>query len=535
MKRKLRSILALSVVLCMTIAMTGCSSGTTSQTTQAAPAASTAAAGETAAEGNVSVNTSERVDLVYWLLGDAPADMAAVQDKINEIMLAKINATVTFNFTTWTDYESKYNMILSSGEECDIVYAADWLGYFTLARNGAYLPLDDMIETCMPGLRAEVSDERWNGMRVDGKIYGVPSTSPQYADRGLYYRKDLVDKYGLEVPDTIEKVETYLETIKANEPEMATIVGFNGINSTGIDFPFGYSELFNSFSHDAQHKMCYGVYFDYNHPDQITDYWKSEQFREDMKVLKRWSDKGFWPKNIVSYQVTGAIEDGVCATWYNNLIDYLSRKNVAKANNPEWELGFVSSFDLKDYAYATSPAVDCTCIALSSKNPERAAMALDILMTDKEAHRLLMYGIEGEHYTVDENGYYVAGTKNDSYPYEGANTWNNRSSSLDLSLPTDAEKNEYWTRYQAKAETTNTPGVDLWQMFGEDDSRYAAEKAAITSVCTEYLIPIQTGMVDDVDAAIDVFLEKVEEAGRSVVLEDFLAQWQQYLKDNGYV
>ena len=37
---------------------------------------------------------SERDDLVFYLLGDAPAGLDRVEDKINEILLEKANATV---------------------------------------------------------------------------------------------------------------------------------------------------------------------------------------------------------------------------------------------------------------------------------------------------------------------------------------------------------------------------------------------------------------------------------------------------------
>ena len=47
---------------------------------------------------------SERVDLVFYLLGDAPAGLDRVEDKINEILLEKANATVDFQFSTWTDW-----------------------------------------------------------------------------------------------------------------------------------------------------------------------------------------------------------------------------------------------------------------------------------------------------------------------------------------------------------------------------------------------------------------------------------------------
>ena len=69
---------------------------------------------ETTAQAK-ELDYSERVDLVFYLLGDAPAGLDRVEDKINEILLEKANATVDFQFSTWTDWGEKYKLQLTTG------------------------------------------------------------------------------------------------------------------------------------------------------------------------------------------------------------------------------------------------------------------------------------------------------------------------------------------------------------------------------------------------------------------------------------
>jgi hypothetical protein len=50
----------------------------------------------------------------------------------------------------------------------------------------------------------------------------------------------------------------------------------------------------------------------------------------------------------------------------------------------------------------------------------------------------------------------------------------------------------------------------------------------------QYLAPLQAGLVDDVDAAVAEFREKVTAAGLDVCREGFKAQWADYCADYGF-
>ena len=50
----------------------------------------------------------------------------------------------------------------------------------------------------------------------------------------------------------------------------------------------------------------------------------------------------------------------------------------------------------------------------------------------------------------------------------------------------------------------------------------------------QYLAPLQAGLVDDVDAAVEEFRTKVTEAGLEKVREGFTSQWTAYCDEYGY-
>ena len=84
------------------------------------------------------------------------------------------------------------------------------------------------------------------------------------------------------------------------------------------------------------------------------------------------------------------------------------------------------------------------------------------------------------------------------------------------------------------AHTTKYPDVDIYSGFVEEYDDYAAERAALQAVMIQYLAPIQAGLVEDVDMAIDDFLKEAKEAGLSKIQKAYAAQWTAYCKKRGY-
>ena len=65
--------------------------------------AGTPAASEGAAKAaDTGIDTSKKVELQFYMLGDAPKDLPAIQAEVNKMAEADLNATVKFNFTSWT-------------------------------------------------------------------------------------------------------------------------------------------------------------------------------------------------------------------------------------------------------------------------------------------------------------------------------------------------------------------------------------------------------------------------------------------------
>ena len=54
------------------------------------------------------------------------------------------------------------------------------------------------------------------------------------------------------------------------------------------------------------------------------------------------------------------------------------------------------------------------------------------------------------------------------------------------------------------------------------------------TVLTQYLAPIEAGLVPDVDAAIKTFMEKAKAAGLDKIQAEYTKQWKAYCAEYKY-
>ncbi len=60
----------------------------------------------------------------------------------------------------------KLNLLLTSGEHIDVIYAANYQNYAVYAAKGRLLPLDDLVPKVSPALQEYVSTEMADATRV---------------------------------------------------------------------------------------------------------------------------------------------------------------------------------------------------------------------------------------------------------------------------------------------------------------------------------------------------------------------------------
>jgi putative aldouronate transport system substrate-binding protein len=523
---KRRSFIWLTLVLMVSL-VAGCS-GNNGSNNGGNNGGNTPANGEqggsnTGTEATTGIDTSKKVELQFYMLGDAPKDLPAIEAEINKMALEDLNTTVKFNYTSWTDWDQKYKLLLSSGQPIDLIFTADWTQYQSYAKKGAFLALDELLPKASPELQKFVPANMWEDVKVDGKIYTVPATYKEYVTNGFVWREDLRKKYNLPEPKDLASFEAYMEGIKKNEPDMMPISLNSDVRN---NLHYIYTEL-----NKMVGALPYGMGVKYESPTEVYSYWGSDEHKAELETMKRWADKGFIPKNVLNIKDTmqDPLTSGKAASIFgDNPTRFNESAMSISSTHPEWELGYSPFARTTGYATPVHPIHNGFAIAKSSKNPERALAFYEKLVLDKRYNQLTEYGFEGKNYTVEDGYYKMVGTsQTNGFTREAMNGWAWRNPEFMLfDKSFDGVKAIF-------DELDKIQKPDLFLGFAEDYTAYQGEKAALEQVEKQYLYPLQAGLVDDVEKGLETFMQKAKQAGLEKIQAEWTKQWLAYTEEKG--
>ncbi len=476
------------------------------------------------------IDISKKVTLQFYMLGDAPRDLKIIQDEVNKLALKDLNCTVKYNFTTWSDTTTKYNLLLSSGANVDLIFTADWMNYNQYALKGAFLPLDTLVSKAAPDLWKFVPQSFWNAVKVNKHIYTMPATWKEYVPEGPMWREDLRIKYGCAPITDLATLEAYLVAIKKNEPNMLPTECLASDWGSGGPVFSGWLPLFN-FSY-ASDFFAYGLMNDYKNPGKVVDYFGSENFAKDMKTMKRWQDEGLWSKSSLSTKAYPAdeFENGkVACVLSNNPGKFATTLSKVSTQHPDWKVSFITGADVIKYVVPVHPVHNGFAIPKGSKNAERAIAFYAKMVLDKDYNYLTEYGIEGKNFSITKDGHYdmIGDVTTNGFSREGMNGWAWRNPDIQLFDPSFDTVLDIFKKYDSIA------SENIWGGFVEDYTSYQTERTAVYQVQSQYLAPLMGGFVEDVDTGVKTFREKIKTAGIEKVQAGFTKQWQAYCKEIG--
>lgn len=532
--KKIARSLCLSLAIFMTLAtgLTGCggSKSAGESTAAASASASTGTANDSTAAGASKIDTSNEVELTGYLLGDRPQGMDAVLEKLNEKLLKDINATLKINYIGWGDLQAKYPLVLASGDNVDWIFTANWAYYGQEAAKGAFYELnDDMVRTYMPKHYAATDARAWKEAYINGKIFMVPTATPDKKVDECIIREDLRKKYNVPEVNSWKDIEPYLEAIKKNEPGM---IPLNIDSAIDIGRPFnytlkaeskGYTDLLAATSGGS------GIVYDSDDPNgtliKMTDPSVVNDYKVAAKVIKGWYDKGYLNRNAYSNKVRSkdSFEQGKSGVAFGNTVDIQS--TLTKAQSMGWETKVISGLTAKGTYPQDSYINNGFAVTAKSKNPERTLMAMDLIMEDVEYNQIAYYGIEGVNFVVKDGKIALpdglTADKN-TYPPDASGFW---FTNKDL-LKTQAAWSDEYVQLREDAKKKVAPCV--YAAFTPNTDKVKTEVASLNPVIVQYFNPINLGMVKDIDAAFDTLDKKLTAAGFEKLFAEMKTQTDAY-------
>lgn len=292
-----------------------------------------------------------------------------------------------------------FNLLIASGDLPDIIQYNWYLrpgGPEKQINDGIIIDLTDAINKWAPNLRAYLDKhpDIDRDIKTDsGKYYCFPFIrGDEYLTvfEGPMVRKDLLDKYRLEIPETIAEWENVLKVFKEN----------------GIKSPLSLTTEFSRGFYSA-----YNVTEDYYLDNGKIKFGPIENgWKEFLQLFNKWykeglldSDYGTVDKAILNSKISsgnaaaaGGLAGstmGVCITAGKELNE---KFELIGAKYPVLNKGDYPEFGQKDLLYNPNSGA---AITSQCKNIELAAKVLDFAY-GAEGHMLYNFGIAGESYEM---------------------------------------------------------------------------------------------------------------------------------------
>ncbi|HEY5586162.1 MAG TPA: ABC transporter substrate-binding protein [Ruminiclostridium sp.] len=505
--RKASKIMCLLVATLLIISglFTGCGKATDNGTSTAT---STVSSGSTAVE-STAIDTSKAVDLSMYLIGAPAKDYDPVVAEVNKKLKTDLNASVTINWIGWGDFGTKYPLILASGEPIDLIYASTWLNFYTQAQKGAFMAIEELAPKYAPASLAETTPDFLAQATVNGHLYGLPPTFYQDAMMGYIVRGDLMKKYGMTSIDNIDGYGKYLDAVVKNDKKFDP-TGFMA-TSDGLDlFYAAEMNLYNILRSSP-------YYVDLNDPNaKIVNLMDRPETPAYFAKMKEWSDKGYWPKSVLSNKDENMFRDGKAASRIHGMDAWKS----LSIEHPEYDLQYYPGWP---FSFKTAAMQDGMAIPAASKNPERALMFLEKLRQDQSYYNLLTYGIEGKHYEITPDDQ-IKALNIDAFALEGYCSWGFKSLKF-FKEPVGAPAKLKEVKDKVKSLTVENKYV----LFVPNLDPIKNETAAVLNVMQQYAVPMNYGYVEPVKG-LATLKEKLKAAGSEKVMAELQKQLDEYLK-----
>ena len=438
----------------------------------------------------------------------------AVNEKIHETLP---NVTVEFDVIAGSDYKQTVLLMQTGKEKLDIVNTYQ-LTYVDEVENGSFIELTSLLDEYGSGIKEQLPEWLFDYMRVDGGLYGIPSYQGLANERAFVTQKEYADQWldveGLKkelyssdyiTDGAVKIIEDYLQKLDENGKIQYGAHHYN-------EYPVkGYETVVGNFIVD-------------NNTHEIAYKFELPSMKEQYERHAKWYTNG-WIRKDAQSCTDDAEKKGIAEgyTLYDSGYSKWTEQSL-NANGTEF---VVIPFSDKYFIPMTS-AAGGNAITTSCEHPEEAMQVLNLFQTDKEIYNMLVFGIEGKHYTkVDENRietpYGESGTMNDDY---GIYKWiigNTQLAYLTQNEPDDKHE------YEFNVINASDYRSDLIG-FTPKLEEVSDNIAQLDAIKGEYMKTLATGALGDGwETYYNEWMEKANAAGLQEVKNVLQAQVDEFL------
>ncbi len=449
--------------------------------------------------------------LKYYTIGTPDPDIEIVNEALNQLLEKKCNLRVEYIKIGWSDYGKTLSSLINSGGDFDLAFATnlDQGDFFGNAKRGVWLELDPYLGTVGREMYDVINPNLWDGMKIGGKIYGVPTNKEIAVPEWWIYDQALIEKYQIDITRyrTLESLEPLFRLIHEKEPNCTVM-------------------KLDQFAHNFFALENYEYLLDKSVPLMVrsTDatlsvesIFETPLALQTLRTLRRYYQAGYINEDAAVCTDVGPDETR-SVFWREG------------GGGPNATASWSKDFGYKVVAQQVTDSIVTTesargaIIAVNARTryPEECIRFLNALNTDPEIRNLLNFGIEGMHYDLTPEG--QVDVRKDS-GYVGVQYTLGNWFILKTLRGDPVDKWDIYKKFNQAAVKSQlldfVPDVS--------DPQLAAQIAAVGAVTNRYYTALMTGTVDP-DVMLPKFNDELRAAGLEQIKEVFqrqLDEWKQ--------
>lgn len=299
-------------------------------------------------------------------------------------------------------YTEQFQLMTASNDYCDIIYGVE--DNYATGANGALedeviIDLYDLIETYTPNLFdyiQQYSDLKARAINDNGQIGSLPLllAEPGQENSGYTIRQDWLEAMNMDMPETMDALETYLYA--ANENYGAYVCITDEYTFPPLSTAMGFT-LSGAYRENGSNELIFG--------------WTSDKAYSYIEKIHQWYVDGLIPSDFTSVDMS-SIQTGIASGTYsitsvNGASDLITLYSYT--DDPAVVFTGLGSLPMDEnstieYASANSIVKSTSEWSVSSQceDPVPLMLLMNYMYTD-EGRILNSWGTEGYSYDFDEN------------------------------------------------------------------------------------------------------------------------------------
>lgn len=481
-----------------------------------------------------AASADELPTITIMFHGSNVSDDSAVLEKVNEYIADKVGAKLEVVWGTWGDFDEKaVNTLVSGDSDVDMVFTCSWSSneYNSFAKLGYFVKLDDLIAEYGADLKAAIPESLMQAATIEGAdgmgIYAVNGFKDVATQNTWDVNVTLLNELGYTLDDVknlgfygFGEIFAKAKELKGDsfypfliEPMVAERMVTNSIIIAGDAGSTNLLSLYlnpedvsadGAYGNKLLNKFATPEYKAF--AEKMHEYYEAGYINPALAVAETSNDTRTNAQLTADY----LIGTQSYAYGYEFSADVLARGA---------EIAFVPCTD----AYVDTTASQGAMVAINSasEHVEESFKFLALLNSDPYLMTLLNYGVEGIHYTVDEEGLIVF----DTDARASYSPWTNGMGNVTILPDSQAEGKGFREAFQAYyAEAKAIPSLG----FVFDNTDVANEMAALGNVAAQYALAMDCGAIDP-ETELPKFLEALDAAGMQTYLDAANAQLDAYM------